>query len=320
MFINFFYLKGTVALTPEDSSFITRISEQILRNLTVVVEDVHIRYEDNITNPQRPFAVGVTLKNLSLESTDEAWNSTEPLPEFSRQFYKLLSLEFLSFYFLSNTPHLLHKMTAAEQVNQFQEGIASAQKRPYENNYLVAPITSYAKLRINTRPELDGSNFTIPKIFINLTMEEISLGLTPNQFEDIILLLGRIERVKRGSPFRKYRPVIQSYKKHSKHWWIFAYQCVLEGTVRRRRRNWSWTHIKKHREMVHYYIKQYTIKLLLMKKGLDYELKKSLEKLENALDVFNIILARRQAEVQVITLFLLSFSFPFNSYLNSCII
>ena len=86
----------------------------------MVVEDVHIRYEDNITNPQRPFAVGVTLKNLSLESTDEAWNSTEPLPEFSRQFYKLLSLEFLSFYFLSNTPHLLHKMTAAEQVDQFQ--------------------------------------------------------------------------------------------------------------------------------------------------------------------------------------------------------
>jgi vacuolar protein sorting-associated protein 13A/C len=128
-------------------------------------------------------------------------------------------------------------------------------------------------------------------------MEEISIGLTPNQYEDIILLLNSVERMNRGIPYRKYRPVIQSYKKYGKYWWLFAYQCILEGTVRRRRRNWRWSHIKNHRDMVHNYIKLYKTKLTQKKE--DLRLKKNLEELEENLDVFNITLARRQAEVQV---------------------
>ena len=290
------YVYAGDAPIQEDDGFVTKLAAQILQNLTVTVEDVHIRFEDSVTNPKRPFAVGVTLKKLALESTDSFWKPTV-ISEPSKQFFKLLSLESLSLYWLSNTPSLLHKMTAAEQVNHFKNGIASGQERPFEDSYIAGPITSYAKLRINTRPELDGSNYSIPKIFLNLTMEEISIGLTPNQYEDIILLLNSVERMNRGIPYRKYRPVIQSYKKYGKYWWLFAYQCILEGTVRRRRRNWRWSHIKNHRDMVHNYIKLYKTKLTQKKE--DLRLKKNLEELEENLDVFNITLARRQAEVQV---------------------
>lgn len=275
-----------------------KLAAQILQNLTVTVEDVHIRYEDKVTNPNHPFAVGLTLKKLALESTDGLWKPSV-ISEPSKQFFKLLSLESLSFYWLSKTPHLFHNMSSTEQVKHFRMGIASAQDRPFEDAYVAGPITSYAKLRINSRPELDGSNYQIPKVFVNLTMEEISIGLTPNQYEDIILLLNNIERMNRGIPHRKYRPVIQSYKKYGKYWWLFAYQCILEGTVRRRRKNWSWNHIKQHRDMVHSYIKLYKMKLVQKKE--DLKLKKSLEDLEEILDVFNITLARRQAEVQVRT-------------------
>lgn len=36
--------------------------------------------------------------------------------------------------------------------------------------------------------------------------------------------------------------------------WHYAYICILEETVRRRRRMWSWDHIKQHRIMVKGYI------------------------------------------------------------------
>ncbi len=71
------------------------------------------------------------------------------------------------------------------------------------NRYVAGPITSYARLRINTRPELDGSQFTIPKIYLNLTMEEIAVGLTPCQYQDMILLLDSIERMSCAAPYRK---------------------------------------------------------------------------------------------------------------------
>ena len=39
----------------------------------VIVNDVHIRYEDRDAVPGRPFSVGVLLENISAQSTDENW-------------------------------------------------------------------------------------------------------------------------------------------------------------------------------------------------------------------------------------------------------
>jgi len=291
-------MAGTPPVHEENNGFVAKLAAQILQNLIVTIEDVHIRYEDSITNPKHSFAMGVTLKKLALESTDDLWKPTI-ISERSKQFFKLLSLESLSLYWLSNTQHLLNNMTAAEQVNHFIMGIATDQERPYENSYIAGPITLYAKLRINTRPELDGSNFAIPKICVTMNMEQFSIRFSPNQYEDIILLLNSIERMKRSLPYRKYRPMIRSFNlQAAKYWWRYAYRFVLIKTVQRRRRNWCWSHIRKHRDMVHNYIKLYEMKLVLNKEP-DSELKQKLYDLEEVLDVFNIVLARRQAEAQV---------------------
>lgn len=283
----------------DGDGFVAKLAAQILQNLLVTVEDVHIRFEDSVTSPGHPFAFGVTMKKLALESTDSSWNVTI-MSEPSRKFYKLLSLESLAFYWLSDVGNLLSKKSPSEQVEGFRGGIASGNFRPYEDAYIAGPITSYAKLRLNSRPELDGSNYTTPKIFLNLTLEEISVGLTPSQYADIIHFLGNIERMKRAAPYRKYRPPLMTPSKKNKYakiWWLFAFKCVLEEDVRRRRRNWSWRHMKEHRARVRNYIEMYKTKLIQKKE--DPKLKNSLDELEEILDVFNITLARRQAEVQV---------------------
>ena len=288
----------------ENDGFVAKLAAQILQNLLVTVQDVHIKYEDNVTHPERPFTIGVTLKKLALESTDSLWNESV-ISEPSMQFFKLVSLESLAVYWLTDVRQLLSQMRADEQVAHFQKGISSTGNRPYENSYVVGPITSYAKLRINTRPELDDSNYQIPKVFLNLMVEEISMGLTPYQYEDILKLLNSIERMNRAAPYRRYRPVISSYKKYANIWWLFAYQCVLEENVRRRHRNWSWAHIKRHRDLVRTYIDLYKLKLHQKKE--DKRLERNIDELEDHLDVFNITLARRQAEVQVINLILIRF-------------
>ncbi len=270
---------------------------QILQNLLVTVEDVHIRFEDNVTNPHHPFAFGMTLKKLALESTDESWVPTL-ISELSKQFYKLLSLECLSVYWLSNTTQLLSAMNSTNQLEHFREGIANVNEKPYgDSSYIAHPITSYSKLRINTRPDLDGSNYTIPRVFVNLELEEILMALNSTQYDDIVGFLGEIERLHRALPYRKYRPVLCGYKKYAQYWWLFAYQCVLEENVRRRRRNWCWSHMKEHKDRVRQYIDLYRTKLYQKKE--DVMLRKNLEELESHLDVFNITLARRQAELQV---------------------
>ncbi|KAJ8307900.1 hypothetical protein KUTeg_014547 [Tegillarca granosa] len=78
--------------------------------------------------------------------------------------------------------------------------------------------------------------------------------------------------------------------------WKYAYTCVLEETVRRRHRMWSWSHISKHRKMMKQYREAYIKKLDSKKVSADTQ--KIIDECEKFLDVFNITIMRQQAEVE----------------------
>ncbi|XP_028721844.2 vacuolar protein sorting-associated protein 13C [Peromyscus leucopus] len=61
---------------------------------------------------------------------------------------------------------------------------------------------------------------------------------------------------------------------------------------------WSWSNIKKHRQLLKSYKIAYKSKLTQTK--VSEELQKQIQDLEKSLDVFNIILVRQQAQVEVI--------------------
>lgn len=41
----------------------------------IIMNDIHIRYEDSLTIPGHVFAVGMTMESLSAQSTDDQWVS-----------------------------------------------------------------------------------------------------------------------------------------------------------------------------------------------------------------------------------------------------
>lgn len=53
-----------------------KLTTQIIKNVQLKITNIHIRYEDKVTHPNHPFAMGITLSNLSLETTDESWRPT----------------------------------------------------------------------------------------------------------------------------------------------------------------------------------------------------------------------------------------------------
>ena len=44
--------------------------------LQIIMNDIHIRYEDSTTLPGHSFAVGMTMDSLSTQSTDDQWVSS----------------------------------------------------------------------------------------------------------------------------------------------------------------------------------------------------------------------------------------------------
>lgn len=170
---------------------------------------------------------------------------------------------------------------------------------------VLEPIYSVAKLSLNPNPELDRPRFSIPKVLLNLTLERLALGVSRHQYLGCMEFLQALEGLNLRSRHRKYNPPVlqagvQAYpitRFNASDWWCYAYRCVLGERVRRRRRAWSWSHIKATRDQMREYRRLYAKKLLLPSGILTpIVLQNGLDECEHELSVFNIILMRQYAE------------------------
>lgn len=179
----------------------------------------------------------------------------------------------------------------------FRESIASKTTKPSDYDFILGPITSEAKLKMNPEPEANDIPFSIPKIILNLMMEKLALGLTKSQYQDTMQLIEQFGRMSRAYPYRKYRPHGITYKGHFKEWWHFAFRCVLETDIRRRKTNWSWDNMKETRRLCKLYADVYKQKLTSKKPP--QLLLDQIEDCEKKLNLQNLVIIRQKVELEV---------------------
>ena len=85
----------------KQQSFTAALTTTIIDNVQIQVKNVHIRYEDAISDPGHPFAAGLTLQELSAVSTDENWRPTW-IQSTSATTHKLATLGSLALYWDTN--------------------------------------------------------------------------------------------------------------------------------------------------------------------------------------------------------------------------
>uniref|UniRef100_A0A8B9KS96 Vacuolar protein sorting 13 homolog A n=1 Tax=Astyanax mexicanus TaxID=7994 RepID=A0A8B9KS96_ASTMX len=233
--------------TEKQDTFVEKLVTQVIKNLQVKISNIHVRYEDDVTNPNCPLSFGVSLQNLSLQTADANWKPCL-LDEKAKLFFK---------------------------VKFFR------------------PISANAKLRMNPRSDVD---FSSPKVDLVVNLPEVAVELSRPQYVSILELLGSVDMMSRNLPYRKYRPCVPVHN-NAYNWWRYVISGVLEVNVKPRLHMWSWQHIRRHRQLAKQYKELYKTKIT-SKKPTEVVLKK-LEDTEKTLDIFNITLARQQAEMEV---------------------
>lgn len=88
-----------------------------------------------------------------------------------------------------------------------------------------------------------------------------------------------------------------AYKGNAKIWWKFAYDCVMETEIKRRKRDWSWENMHNHRNMCRAYADAYRTKLTAKK--LPNDVQQCIDRTEEALDLFNLVLIRKRVNFEV---------------------
>ncbi|KAE8617181.1 hypothetical protein XENTR_v10009002 [Xenopus tropicalis] len=280
---------------PKDAkkdTFMEKLLTQVIKNLQIKITDIHIRYEDDITDAKVPVSLGVTLSELSLQTCNESWKPCI-LNEATKIIYKLVRLDSFSTYWNVKSK-LYYRKPREDILTALKEGILSEARKPKDYQYIFKPVNASAKLYINPLAEME---LKTPKIDWIMEVQNVAIEVTKPQYLSFMDLLESVDYMVRNAPYRKYRPQL-SLQEDTKQWWLYAINSILEVHIKRRTHMWSWNNIAKHRQNLKMYKNAYKTKLTQAK--LPEETVKQLQACEKLLDVFNIVLARQQAQAEII--------------------
>lgn len=231
----------------KNQSFTQSLTTAIIDNLQVSIKNVHIRYEDSLAAPGHPFAIGLTLKEMSAVSTDGDWRPTFIQSTLGTT-HKLAVLNALSFYW--NTDADLFGTGKGGEVGADAQGadkeelkkrFKEAIEKSENSQYMLKPVSGRAGIELDKTGKVDR-----PKIKARLLFEELGFVLDEDQYRDALMLVDLFSYFIRHQEYKKDQPE-KSPKEDPQAWLRFAGTAVL-NKIHDRNRRWSWAYFKERRD------------------------------------------------------------------------
>ncbi|XP_056409596.1 intermembrane lipid transfer protein VPS13D [Hyla sarda] len=220
------------------ASIITRIVD----NIELKIQDVHVRFEDGVSDPKHPFAFGVCIKNVSVQNA-----SREPVEILIRK--KQLEVEDFSVYW-DVSCRLLGDLPLGELQDAMDRSMESR-----EHHYILEPVCTSALLRRNCAKEPLRSRHQ-PRIECDIRLRTIPLTLSQGQYQQIMEFVEEFDRKERQMKYRKWRPKVPVLN-NSREWWIFALNANLSEIQKQRQRLRLEFLLHRARDAVFYCSKHY---------------------------------------------------------------
>nr|XP_055187531.1 intermembrane lipid transfer protein VPS13D isoform X3 [Nyctereutes procyonoides] len=202
------------------ASVVTRIVE----NIELKIQDVHLRFEDGITNPSHPFAFGICIKNVSMQNA-----VNEPVQKLMRK--KQLDVAEFSVYWDVDCT-LLGDLPQVELQEAMDKSMESR-----DHHYILEPVCASALLKRNCSKEPLRSRHA-PRIECDIHLETIPLKLSQLQYRQMMAFLKELERKERQSRFRRWKPRV-AVSENCREWWYFALNANL-NEIREERKRCTW--------------------------------------------------------------------------------
>ncbi|CRK28474.1 hypothetical protein BN1723_003552 [Verticillium longisporum] len=169
----------------KNQSFTQSLVTKIVDNLQVTIKNIHVRYEDSISTPGHPFALGVTLQEFSAVSTNGEWTPTF-IQDSTKSTHKLAKLGALAVYWNTDTelygpgreidqedrPTLTHE----EMVANFKGMIAKPDEAKPDYQFVLRPVSGQAKIVLD-KTGLTSIHVDVEPLILRLSLRDILLAL-----------------------------------------------------------------------------------------------------------------------------------------------
>ncbi|KAK6083317.1 hypothetical protein SCUP515_02059 [Seiridium cupressi] len=236
----------------KSQSFTDSLVTKIVDNLQVTVKNIHVRYEDSISAPGHPFALGVTLEEFSAVSTDGEWKPTF-IQNSNKTTHKLAKLDALAVYWNTDTKLLGSGRQVSDEgddalshddlVAEFKTMIGKGEDTATANHqFILKPVSGQAKIELDKTGDVK-----VPKFKGSLLFDEIGVVLDDDQYRDALMMVDLFHYFIRHQEYKKLQPKGVSPKEDPRAWLKFAGNAVL-SKIHDRNRRWSWDYFRERRD------------------------------------------------------------------------
>lgn len=247
-------------------AFIRGLIDTIIGNLQLSITNLHVRYEDDVTNKGHPFACGVTLESIAGFTIDDlgrkAFVTSSPLDLLRKAFV----LRRMALYFDCETPpwnpqRSWHELDPLDWQGWFQPGIAAEDELQVARQYVLHPVdgrSTYVRRGRNVKRKEEE-----PASEIDLNLESVALALTQPQYRSYSLLLSEVSTYTARLPQVGYRPKERPAPGiRARIWWHYALLAIRQ---QREAHQMPWSRVIRCVQMQRKYITAY-IRLLKQEK------------------------------------------------------
>ncbi|KAF8938290.1 hypothetical protein BGZ58_001218 [Dissophora ornata] len=245
--------KPTTGMDDEEkknATFLNQLITKVVDNLQVSINNIHVRYEDKLSDPKHPFSAGLTLSQLSAVSTDGEWVPTF-IHDEANTIHKLATLDSLAMYWNTDSQSLAGR-GMDDALKAFVDLIAKAEHVPDEHQYILKPVSGSGKIKLNKRYGGD-----VPKAGVALDFDELGFVVDDEQYNNVLLMMGLFHSFMRQHEFRKFRPPSSiTPKQDPLAWFRYAGNAVL-SQIHERNRKWTWAFFEERRDDRKAYVELY---------------------------------------------------------------
>lgn len=228
-------------------SFMSSLFTRIIDNVQVTVRNIHIRYEDSLSCPEHPFALGVTLAELSAVSTDGEWVPTF-VHNSAQGIHKLARLDSLGIYWNTDAEFLQYDSPQDLQ-DKLNELIPSKSHTP-PHQYVLMPVSGVGKFVMRRQATKEE-----PKIDAQLVFDQLGLIFDNEQYTDGLNMVNLFSLYARQAQYQKFRSTAEELENNKPMaLFRFAGRAIL-NEVHQRRRVWTWAYMEQRRNERLEYVK-----------------------------------------------------------------
>nr|CDP97328.1 Bm2386 [Brugia malayi] len=227
----------------------------IVNNIQLVLTNVHIRYEDDVTLSNNiPFVCGVRIHNVSMQTTNSHWETGYMQPRDGVNMFKKLGIEGLSVYWNCG------QRVTGEIKSYMDLQYMMAPEISKDNVCILQPFSAHLYMERNTNKFPLKTYPYIPRFKFNLCPEKVVIELTKRQLLEMSSLGKEWARFDRSRQHRKWRP-LTTVGENAKEWWNFAYNRVQDQERQRKIRH-TWSFAYNRAKQLNSYCRAYRRRLL----------------------------------------------------------